>query len=139
MLKIFNQSESFKITLKIFTVHWLCLIVQTLKPCDDILTNFSGFFWRQFMTETGAEPEAWRYLAVCVPVVVFFGPFGSFLSSHFHRKVLAMFIYVLDTLALVSFYHKAFKQYRDRGKTRQKQGLARLGNPRFGFLSWKSF
>ena len=58
------------------------------------------------MTETGAEPEAWRYLAVCVPVVVFFGPFGSFLSSHFHRKVLAMFIYVLDTLALVSLITK---------------------------------
>lgn len=60
-----------------------------------------GFFWRQFMTETGAEPEAWEFLAVCVPVVVFFGPFGSFLSSHFHRQVLAMFIYILDTLALV--------------------------------------
>jgi hypothetical protein len=53
------------------------------------------------MTETGAEIESWHYLAVCVPVVVFFGPFGSFLSSHFHRQVLAMFIYVLDTLALV--------------------------------------
>ena len=54
------------------------------------------------MTDTGAEPEAWNYLAVVVPIVVFFGPFGSFVSSHFHRQVLAMFIYVLDTLALVS-------------------------------------
>jgi hypothetical protein len=53
------------------------------------------------MTDTGAEPEAWNYLAVVVPIVVFFGPFGSFVSSHFHRQVLAMFIYVLDTLALV--------------------------------------
>ena len=60
-----------------------------------------GFYWRQFMTYTGAEPEAWNNLAVVVPIVVFFGPFGSFLSSHFHRQVLAMFIYVLDTLALV--------------------------------------
>ena len=64
----------------------------------------SGFYWRQFMTDTGAEPEAWNYLAVVVPIVVFFGPFGSFVSSHFHRQVLAMFIYVLDTLALVSYY-----------------------------------
>jgi hypothetical protein len=63
--------------------------------------SVSGFYWRQFMTDTGAEPEAWNYLAVVVPIVVFFGPFGSFVSSHFHRQVLAMFIYVLDTLALV--------------------------------------
>ena len=55
------------------------------------------------MTETGAEPEAWKYLAVVVPIVVFFGPLGSFVSSYFHRQVLAMFIYVLDTLALVMF------------------------------------
>ena len=55
------------------------------------------------MTETGAEPEAWKYLAVVVPIVVFFGPMGSFVSSYFHRQVLAMFIYVLDTLALVMF------------------------------------
>ena len=61
-----------------------------------------GFYWRQFMTETGAEPEAWKYLAVVVPIVVFFGPVGSFVSSYFHRQVLAMFIYVLDTLALVT-------------------------------------
>ncbi len=53
------------------------------------------------MTEHGAEPEAWKFLAVCVPIVVFFAPFGSFLSSHFHRQVLAFLIYVLDTVALV--------------------------------------
>ncbi len=36
-----------------------------------------------------------------MPIVVFFAPFGSFLSSHFHRQVLAALIYVLDTVALV--------------------------------------
>ena len=54
------------------------------------------------MTEGGVESEAWLYLAVCVPIVVFFAPFGSFLSSHFHRQVLASLIYILDTVALVS-------------------------------------
>jgi len=58
------------------------------------------------MTETGAEPEAWRYLAVVVPIVVFFGPVGAFLSSYCHRQVLAAFIYILDTLALVSINAK---------------------------------
>ena len=47
------------------------------------------------------EETAWTYFAVCVPIVVFFAPFGSFLSSHFHRQVLAALIYVLDTVALV--------------------------------------
>ena len=60
-----------------------------------------GFFWRELMTDTGAEPDSWKYLAVCVPIVVFFAPFGSFLSSHFHRQVLAALIYILDTIALV--------------------------------------
>jgi hypothetical protein len=53
------------------------------------------------MTLNGAEIESWRYLAVCVPIVVFFAPFGSYVSSHFHRQVLAVLIYVLDTIALV--------------------------------------
>lgn len=53
------------------------------------------------MTESGVEPEAWKFLAVTVPVVVFFAPFGSFLGSHFHRQVLAWLIYILDTVALV--------------------------------------
>ncbi len=55
------------------------------------------------MTLTGAEVESWRYLAVCVPIVVFFAPFGSYVSSHFHRQVLAILIYILDTIALVGF------------------------------------
>jgi len=63
-----------------------------------------GFFWRELMTDTGAEPEAWKFLAVCVPIVVFFAPFGSFLASHFHRQVLAALIYILDTIALVTAF-----------------------------------
>lgn len=56
------------------------------------------------MSDSGAEPDAWKYLAVCVPIVVFFAPFGSFLSSHFHRQVLAALIYILDTIALITAF-----------------------------------
>ena len=54
------------------------------------------------MFPEGLEPEAWKYLAVVVPVVTIFGPVGALLSSYCHRQVLASFIYILDTLALVS-------------------------------------
>lgn len=63
------------------------------------------------MTVGGVEEEAWYYLAVCVPVVVFFAPFGSFLSSHFHRQVLAGLIYILDTIALVGLDATALSCY----------------------------
>ena len=54
------------------------------------------------MDPEGREPEVWKYLAVVVPVVTIFGPVGALLSSYCHRQVLASFIYILDTLALVS-------------------------------------
>eukprot|EP00093_Oithona_nana_P003412 03412.XXX_113228_115021_1 [CDS] Oithona nana genome sequencing. len=62
-----------------------------------------GFFWRELMM-TGAEEDAWSFLAVCVPIVVFFAPFGSFLASHFHRQVLAALIYILDSIALITAF-----------------------------------
>jgi hypothetical protein len=55
------------------------------------------------MFPSGLESEAWKYLAVVVPVVTVFGPVGALLSSYCHRQVLASFIYILDTLALVGF------------------------------------
>ena len=61
-----------------------------------------GFYWRQMMTVTGVEEDAWGYLAVCVPIVVIFAPLGSIISSHFHRQVLAVLVYILDTVALVT-------------------------------------
>ena len=59
---------------------------------------------------TGAEEDAWSFLAVCVPIVVFFAPFGSFLASHFHRQVLAALIYILDSIALVRTTHGTKKK-----------------------------
>jgi len=63
-----------------------------------------GFYWRQMMTSTGVEEDAWGYLAVCVPIVVIFAPLGSIISSHFHRQVLAVLVYILDTIALVTAF-----------------------------------
>ena len=53
----------------------------------------------------GIDIAAWKYLAVVVPIIVFFAPLGSLLSSYFHRQVLAALVYILDTVALVSSYN----------------------------------
>ena len=67
---------------------------------------FSGVFWRGAMKyPNGIDIAAWKYLAVVVPIIVFFAPLGSLLSSYFHRQVLAALVYVLDTVALVSLYN----------------------------------
>ena len=69
--------------------------------CLKINLVLQGVFWRQFV-QGGAEPEAWMYLSVAVPVACITGPIGSMLASHCHRQVLAWAVYILDTIALVN-------------------------------------
>jgi len=58
-----------------------------------------GFAYRQFGMG-GVEEDAWGFLLVCAPIVVFGAPFGSFLGSHFHRLTLAGIIYFIDAAQL---------------------------------------
>ena len=50
----------------------------------------------------GVSGEVYEFMAVCVPIVVLGAPLGSVIGSHFHRQLLASFVYVTDTTALVS-------------------------------------
>jgi len=59
-----------------------------------------GFGYRQFAMG-GVQEPAWGFFAVCVPIVVIGAPLGSLVGSHFHRLVLAAFVYVTDTAQLV--------------------------------------
>jgi len=89
---------SFSILTLLFSVS-----EKVATPTSVILMAFNSqvcFFWRQLIM-ADVEPLAWEYLAVCLPVVVLFAPLGSMLASHFHRLVLAYFIYILETLALI--------------------------------------
>ena len=60
-----------------------------------------GIFWRQFMSPTGAVFEAWKYLSVVIPIIVIFGPLGSYFGSHIHRYVKAILFNILSIMALV--------------------------------------
>lgn len=52
---------------------------------------------------TDVSSLAWEYFAVSVPVVVVMSPIGAFVSSHLHRQVLACFVYILETVAVIGF------------------------------------
>ena len=81
----------------------------------------------------GIDIAAWKYLAVVVPIIVFFAPLGSLLSSYFHRQVLAALVYVLDTVALVSSFHKGILVGSDSRKNLSMGLLVSI------FFEWKAF
>ena len=88
----------------------LCLLFRVSEkvatPTSVVLMALNtcvGFFWRGLVMQ-GIEQETWEYLIVCVPVVVIGAPIGSLLGSHFHRLVLACFVYVVDIAALIGAF-----------------------------------
>ena len=79
---------------------------KTATPTSVLLmagNSLFGSYWRLFMMGK-ISGRAFEYLAVSVPVVVVGAPLGSLLGTHFHRLVLAAFVYVIDTVALISAF-----------------------------------
>ena len=79
---------------------------KTATPTSVVLmagNTMVGFYWREVMQQA-VDTEAYYYLAVCVPIVVLGAPLGSLIGSHFHRQILASFVYITDTVALISAY-----------------------------------
>lgn len=76
---------------------------KVATPTSVILMGINtavGFAYRQFGMG-GVQDDAWGFLAVCAPIVVFGAPFGSYVGSHFHRLTLAAIIYIIDFAQLV--------------------------------------
>ena len=44
-----------------------------------------------------------KYLAVVVPIVAMFGPFGAYIAAYLHGYVKAFLVFALSTVALVSY------------------------------------
>ena len=65
-----------------------------------IVNSVITFYWRG-MVMHDIDQDAYDYLAVTVPIVTIMAPVGATLASHFHRHVLAFFVYALDTAALI--------------------------------------
>uniref|UniRef100_A0AC35GNP7 Uncharacterized protein n=1 Tax=Panagrolaimus sp. PS1159 TaxID=55785 RepID=A0AC35GNP7_9BILA len=78
---------------------------KTATPTSVVLMAANtcvGFFWRHLIMNEVSN-LAWEYFSVSVPVVTICAPMGSLLASHFHRLVLATFVYILEIAALLGF------------------------------------
>lgn len=98
---------------------------KTATPTSVVLMGINtcaGFFIREFH-QGGVHPESWKFLMVCMPIVVFGAPFGSYIGSHLHRLVLAWLVYIIDAIQLIG----AFAILKHNGK---------FDNPDFEWLQW---
>lgn len=90
----------------VFAVHTLFFRVseKTATPTSVILMAINtsvGFYFKGFWFG-GMEPQAADFWLVCVPVVTFGAPIGSWLASYCHRLVLAWFVYICNTVQFVA-------------------------------------
>ena len=90
----------------VFAVHTLYFRVseKTGTPTSVILMAINttvGFFFKSFWLG-GMQPQAVKFWLVCVPVVTFGAPIGSWLASYCHRLVLAWFVYIANTVQFVA-------------------------------------
>ncbi|KAK0396171.1 hypothetical protein QR680_001605 [Steinernema hermaphroditum] len=104
---IFNSFAGSGVDICVFSVITLLFRVseKTATPTTVVLMGLNsqiGFFWRAAIEED-IDQLAWDTLKVCAPVVVTFAPLGSFLGSHFHRLIMAAFIYLIEIMSLAGF------------------------------------
>ncbi|CAD6187902.1 unnamed protein product [Caenorhabditis auriculariae] len=104
---IFDSFAGSGIDVSIFSVITLLFRVseKTATPTTVVLKGINavfGFYYRAVMMGDISE-VAWKYFAVTIPVASFFAPLGAFIGSHFHRQVVAAFIYILELATLIGF------------------------------------
>ncbi|KAJ1359600.1 hypothetical protein KIN20_018369 [Parelaphostrongylus tenuis] len=104
---VFTAFTGSGVDICIFSIITLLFRVseKTATPTTIVLMGMNsviGVYYRS-VWEDDISPLAVDYVKVTVPVAVTLAPIGSFLGSHFHRKVLASFIYVLEALAVIGF------------------------------------
>ncbi|ETN80680.1 hypothetical protein NECAME_09040 [Necator americanus] len=106
-LGIFTSFTGSGVDICIFSILTLLFRVteKTATPTTIVLMGLNSVIGVYYRTvwEGHVSPLALDYIKCTVPVAVTLAPVGSFLGSHFHRKVLATFIYVLESLAVTGF------------------------------------
>ncbi|VDO22050.1 unnamed protein product [Haemonchus placei] len=104
---IFTSFAGSGVDICIFSINTLLFRVseKTATPTTVVmmgLNSMIGLYCRAVWYANVSE-LTYEYLKVTIPVAVTMAPVGSFLGSHFHRQVLACFVYVLEALSLLGF------------------------------------
>mmetsp|Transcript_56109 Transcript_56109/g.93514 ORF Transcript_56109/g.93514 Transcript_56109/m.93514 type:complete len:447 (+) Transcript_56109:45-1385(+) len=79
---------------------------KTATPTSVVLmaiNTCAGFFYRQCVMNE-IVLDSWQYFFVCIPIVVIGAPCGSVIGSYLHREILAMFVYLTDTVQLIAAF-----------------------------------
>uniref|UniRef100_W6NGR2 Membrane transporter protein n=1 Tax=Haemonchus contortus TaxID=6289 RepID=W6NGR2_HAECO len=104
---IFTSFAGSGVDICIFSMNTLLFRVseKTATPTTVVmmgLNSMIGLYCRAVWYANVSE-LTYEYLKVTIPVAVTMAPVGSFLGSHFHRQVLACFVYILEALSLLGF------------------------------------
>uniref|UniRef100_A0A1I7XS80 Membrane transporter protein n=1 Tax=Heterorhabditis bacteriophora TaxID=37862 RepID=A0A1I7XS80_HETBA len=104
---IFTAFAGSGVDICVFSILTLLFRVteKTATPTSVVLMGINtmiGVYWRA-VWEGNISNLALEYAIVSVPIAVTMAPLGSFLGSHLHRQILAIFIYVLEGLAVIGF------------------------------------
>ncbi|KAG7165699.1 hypothetical protein Hamer_G023599 [Homarus americanus] len=79
---------------------------KVATPTSVVLMALSSvvcWAWRSAVTQEMPQ-ESWDYLFALIPVVTIGAPFGALIGTHFHRLVLAAFVYILNTVSLIGAF-----------------------------------
>ncbi|KAK6743435.1 hypothetical protein RB195_010596 [Necator americanus] len=104
---IFTSFAGSGVDICIFSINTLLFRVseKTATPTTVVimaLNSMVGFYCRAIWYGDVSDLTI-EYLKVSIPVAVTMAPIGSFIGSHFHRQVLACFVYALEALSVVGF------------------------------------
>nr|CDJ81114.1 Protein F26A1.8 [Haemonchus contortus] len=104
---IFTAFAGSGVDICVFSITTLLFRIteKTATPTTVVLMGINsmvGGYYR-LVLEGDVPSLALDYLKVSIPVGVTLAPFGSFLGSHFHRQVMACFIYVLEAVSVIGF------------------------------------
>ena len=85
----------------------LCLLFRVNErvatPTSVVLMAINtvvAYLYRAFKMHE-VDPESYNLWLVCVPIVVIGAPLGAIVSSHFHRTIFAIMIYITDVAQFV--------------------------------------
>ncbi|WKY02581.1 hypothetical protein Q1695_016112 [Nippostrongylus brasiliensis] len=104
---IFTSFAGSGVDICVFSINTLLFRVseKTATPTTVVMMGLNSMvgMYTRAVWYGDVSQLTYEYLKVTIPVATMMAPLGSFLGSHFHRQVLACFVYVLEALSVLGF------------------------------------